>query len=70
MTTAMKSLAEMTTEELTSLKDATYDAAREQFGRMGMVSSRTRAYRELRQSCDETMRFMRQVDEELYRRGA
>lgn len=66
----MKTLAEMTTEELVALKDATYEASREQFRRMGTVSSRTKAHRELMEACDETCRFGRRIDDELWARGA
>jgi hypothetical protein len=65
MTTAMKSLAEMTTAELWSLKAEVYEVAREQDFRLGMTPSRG-----LQQSYGETMRFLGRIDNELDRRGA
>jgi len=71
MTTAtVKTLAEMTTEELATLKGDTYDAARVVYGRMGKLASGTKPYGELAHSLDQIMRQWHRVDDELDRRGA
>jgi hypothetical protein len=70
MTTALKTLAEMTTGELESLKSETYDAIRQVQRTWDEMSMSDPRWPDLHESRQDILRHYHRIDDELDRRGA